>query len=142
MNVQSWSLQEILLFSNNADMFNQEQQLFFFKLLLKSLPHYQSYDRAVPVYASLLANLLPTLFRKQEWADISQALGWLEEMSKEFTSSFFRIVFLYYSGLFAICQGDTIAGEKKVLWALNTLQILDQANIAAELEAFFMTLKR
>ncbi|WP_242596529.1 hypothetical protein [Enterococcus plantarum] len=113
MNVQSWSLQEILLFSNNADMFNQEQQLFFFKLLLKSLPHYQSYDRAVPVYASLLANLLPTLFRKQEWADISQALGWLEELSKEFTSSFFRIVFLYYSGLFAICQGDTIAGEKK-----------------------------
>ncbi|EOI06765.1 transcriptional activator, Rgg/GadR/MutR family domain-containing protein [Enterococcus moraviensis ATCC BAA-383] len=141
MDVQSWTLQEILLFSNNADMFNQEQQIFFFKLLLKSLPHYRSYDRAVPIYGALLANILPTLFRKQEWADISQALDWLEELSKEFINSFFRIMFIYYSGLFAICQGDAIAGEKKVHWALNTLKILDQADIAVELDAFFTTFK-
>ena len=140
MNVQSWTLQEIILFSNNADMFHQEQQIFFFKQLLKSLPNYQAYDRAIPVYASLLANILPTLFRKQEWAEISQALDWLEQLSREYTSSFFRIVFIYYSGLLAICQGNNIAGEKKVLWALNTLKVVDQAEIAAEFEAFFATI--
>ncbi|EOH95026.1 transcriptional activator, Rgg/GadR/MutR family domain-containing protein [Enterococcus haemoperoxidus ATCC BAA-382] len=141
MNVQSWTLQEIVLFSNNADMFNQEQQIFFFKQLLKSLPNYQAYDRAIPVYASLLANILPTLFRKQEWDEISQALDWLEHLSREYTSSFFRVVFIYYSGLLAICQGDYKAGEKKVLWALNTLKIIDQTDIAAEFEAFFVTIK-
>ena len=140
MNVQSWTLQEILLFSNNADMFNQEQQIFFFKQLLKSLPNYRAYDRAIPVYASLLTNLLPTLFRMQEWAEISQGLDWLKQLSSEYTNSFFRIVFIYYSGLFAICQEDSIAGERKVSWALNTLKIIDQADIAAEFEAFFQTI--
>ncbi|NDV11176.1 Rgg family transcriptional regulator, partial [Rhodococcus sp. IEGM 248] len=59
--VQSWTLEEIRIFANSVDYFEEDVQIYFFQLVLQSLEKYKHYDRSKKVFSTLFTNIIEEL---------------------------------------------------------------------------------
>ncbi|WP_314586903.1 Rgg family transcriptional regulator [Paenibacillus terrigena] len=134
-NIQTWTLREILLFANTLDYFDYEQQEVFFQTLMKSMSKYKNYDRGKNTFSVLLNNIIYELIRGHRFMAADKLLEDLEELNKDITGVFFRIMYNYYKGIIRMKLGQEDEGLKQAQSAIRILCELDFTHQAELLQA-------
>ncbi|MGX7419856.1 Rgg family transcriptional regulator [Carnobacterium gallinarum] len=134
-SLQSWTLHEILLFANTIDFINYEEKADYFQLILPLLDKYKHYDRGKLAICGLLTNVIHELILAKESKLAREVLERLNDLASEYTEIFFKIVYLYYSGLLLIIEHHRDAGEKKAQRGIEMLYELQQPHQAKLFEA-------
>ncbi|EAC2308192.1 Rgg/GadR/MutR family transcriptional regulator [Listeria monocytogenes] len=128
--VQSWTLEEIRIFANSVDYFEEDVQIYFFQLVLKSLEKYKHYDRGKKVFSTLLTNIIEELITRDQLEYVAQLLEILHELSSTHDCAFYRIMHNYYQGLIWMKNDEVEQGLKESKSAIRILDALDYKSLA------------
>ncbi|MBC2328980.1 Rgg/GadR/MutR family transcriptional regulator [Listeria swaminathanii] len=123
--VQSWTLEEIRIFANSVDYFEEDVQIYFFQLVLKSIEKYKHYDRGKKVFSTLLTNITEELIARNQLDYATQLLEILYELSASHDCAFYRIMHNYYQGLIWM-KSEQI--EQGLHQSQRAVQILNELN--------------
>ncbi|MCD2246791.1 Rgg family transcriptional regulator [Listeria marthii] len=123
--VQSWTLEEIRIFANSVDYFEEDVQIYFFQLVLKSIEKYKHYDRGKKVFSTLLTNITEELIARNQLDYATQLLEILYELSASHDCAFYRIMHNYYQGLIWMKSEQVEQGLQQ---SQRAVQILNELN--------------
>ncbi|MDT0016119.1 Rgg family transcriptional regulator [Listeria swaminathanii] len=123
--VQSWTLEEIRIFANSVDYFEEDVQIYFFQLVLKSIEKYKHYDRGKKVFSTLLTNITEELIARNQLDYATQLLEILYELSASHDCAFYRIMHNYYQGLIWMKSEQV---EQGLHQSQRAVQILNELN--------------
>ncbi|EBH4249791.1 helix-turn-helix domain-containing protein [Listeria monocytogenes] len=139
--IQSWTLEEIRIFANSISFFEEEVQIHFYQIMLKSYEKYRYYDRGRLMYCHLFAGMIDELIiqnkleaAKQVWEKLKEA----SETNSSYNTAFYRIVCNYYQGLIWMKEGEVEKGYRQAKRALQTWRELHYETIA---DLYFLLLK-
>lgn len=130
IDVESWTLQEILLFANTVDFLNNEFIFVFFKRVSKLLEYYVQLEKGREIYCTLIINLMEYTYRKQQYDFTEVLLTQLDFLSKDYKDLFHRTVLKYFEGLLVMQREDKAKGRKTAKRMLKIMCELDQEPLA------------
>ncbi|EAF9832813.1 Rgg/GadR/MutR family transcriptional regulator [Listeria monocytogenes] len=136
--VQSWTLEEIRIFANSVDYFDEDVQIYFFQLVLKSIEKYKHYDRGKKVFSTLLTNITEELIARNQLDYASQLLDILYELSASHDCAFYRIMHHYYQGLIWMKSEQVEQGYNKAKRAIEILDTLGYESLALLYQTLLM----
>ncbi len=131
--MQTWTLEEVRIFSNSISFFEEEVQIHFYQIMLKSYEKYRYYDRGRLLFCHLFANLTDELIiqNKINYANlVLEKLKEASETSGSFNSAFYRIVANYYQGAIWMKEGEVEKGYHQAKRAIQTWKELHYEAIA------------
>jgi len=134
-NLQSWTLQEMQLFSNTLEYIEYKQKDILFKTLIKSMKKYENYDRGRDVICVMLTNMIHELIMNDELGYAEILNEDLNKNSNQYQTIFFKIVTKYYNGLIKIKRNNKEEGTKLAQSAIDILYELDQSYQAKTFES-------
>lgn len=134
-NLQSWTLQEMQLFTNTLDYIVYDQKDVLFKTLIKSIKKYENYDRGRDVICVMLTNMIRELIMNNEISYAEILNEDLKNISSQYQSIFFKIECKYYSGLIKIKRNDKEEGTKLAQSSIDVLHQFDQPHQAKFMES-------
>ncbi|EJL1263857.1 helix-turn-helix domain-containing protein, partial [Listeria monocytogenes] len=121
--MQTWTLEEIRIFANSISFFEEEVQIHFYQIMLKSYEKYRYYDRGRLMYCHLFAGMIDELIiqnkleaAKQVWEKLKEA----SETNSSYNTAFYRIVCNYYQALIWMKEGEVEKGYRQAKRALQT----------------------
>ncbi|EMK1472788.1 Rgg family transcriptional regulator, partial [Listeria monocytogenes] len=139
--MQTWTLEEIRIFANSISFFEEEVQIHFYQIMLKSYEKYRYYDRGRLMYCHLFAGMIDELIiqnkleaAKQVWEKLKEA----SETNSSYNTAFYRIVCNYYQALIWMKEGEVEKGYRQAKRALQTWRELHYETIA---DLYFLLLK-
>lgn len=134
-NLQSWSLQEMQLFTSTLDYIDYDQSDILFKTLIRSMRKYENYDRGRNVICVMLTNMIRELIVINEIKHAEILVEELNKISNQYQKIFFKIVYKYYCGLIKIKKNNKEAGTQLAQSAIDILYALDQPHQAKSFES-------
>lgn len=137
-NVQTWTLQDMRLFTNTSDYIDYEQKVVLFKTLIKSMKKYETYDRGRAVICALLTNMIYELLISNELLYAEVLIEDLNLISHHHQELFFKIVCKYYRGILKIKMNEGEEGIRLARLAIEMLIELDQPHQAKIFEAILL----
>ncbi|RKC30118.1 XRE/MutR family transcriptional regulator [Listeria monocytogenes] len=140
--MQTWTLEEVRIFSNGISFFEEEVQIHFYQIMLKSYEKYRYYDRGRLLFCHLFANLTDELIiqNKINYANlVLEKLKEASETSGSFNSAFYRIVANYYQGAIWMKEGEV---EKGYLQAKRAIQTWKELHYGAIADLYSVVLKQ
>lgn len=137
-NVQTWTLQEMQLFTNTLDYIDYEQKVVLFKILIKSIRKYEAYDRGRAVICVLLTNMIYELIISNEVNYAEVLIEELNHISHHYQEIFFKILYKYYRGILKIKLNEIEEGTRLARLAIEILNELDQPHQAKIFESFLL----
>lgn len=129
-SLDSWTLQELLLFANSLDFIDYQEKVDLFRSLLPSLDKYKHYDRGRLAVCGLLTNVIHELLMDGELAFSKTLLDDLTLLSNSFTDIFFKIVHRYYTGIHLMLASQQELGQQQAQRAVDLLLELDQPHFS------------
>jgi HTH-type transcriptional regulator, pheromone-responsive regulator len=135
-NLQSWTLQEMQLFTNTLNYIDYDQRDILFQTLIKSMKKYEAHERGRDVICVMLTNMIYELIMINQ---ISYAEILLENLnnisSPQYQTLFFKIVYKYYNGLIKIKRNSKEEGTKLAQSAIDVLYEFGEPYQAKTLES-------
>ncbi|EAE8347305.1 Rgg/GadR/MutR family transcriptional regulator [Listeria monocytogenes] len=131
--IQTWTLEEIRIFANSVAFFEEEVQIHFYQIMLKSYEKYRYYDRGRMMYCQLFAGMIDELIIQNKMDSANQVLKKLKEASEtnsSYNTAFYRIVCNYYQGLIWMKEGEIKKGYQQTKRALQMWRELHYETIA------------
>lgn len=119
-NLETWTLQEIQLYTNTLNLIDFETQLIFFKRISKTFLLYEDFEPAREIFCSLLVNLIrETLLN--DFLDFAEVMILqLLALSTDYRQFFHRVCGKFYQIVLIDIRGN----EEKKLEAMKLLEIL------------------
>lgn len=130
VDVESWTLHEILLFANTLDFLEDELIFIFFKRVSNLLEYYVLLENGREIYCTLLINLLEYTFKKEQYQYTEVLLAQLDLLSTDYREFFHRTVYKFFEGLLLMKRGEEEKGRKIAERMLETMRYLDQEPLA------------
>ncbi|EAC8225613.1 Rgg/GadR/MutR family transcriptional regulator [Listeria monocytogenes] len=124
-NVQSWTLEEIRIFANSVAYFEEEVQIQFFQLVVKSSERYLFYDRGRLQFCGLFTNVTEELILHNKLKQAEQVLAKLVETATKdanYNCFLFRVLSKYYQGLIWMKEDRITEGYQQAQKAIQTLE--------------------
>lgn len=134
-SLQSWTIQEMQLFTNTLDYIDYEQKNIFFKTLVKSMKKYEDYDRGRYVICVMLTNMIHELIVNNEVSYAEKLIEGMNNISNQDKEIFFKIVYKYYRGLLKILKNEKEEGTQLAQSAIEILNEFDQPHQAKIFES-------
>ncbi|GGC76709.1 helix-turn-helix domain-containing protein [Enterococcus wangshanyuanii] len=132
---ESWTLFELLIFTNTLDYFSHDQRMIFKKNIYKLLKKYRNYDRGKEILQTLLINFSELCLKENELSTAKELLDQLNHLNTDLNSGLFRIIERFFRGILLILEGQILSGQKVCEKALNTLRYLEYEQIAKVYQA-------
>ena len=130
IDVESWSLQEIQLFTNTLEFLDSEIILVFFKRVSKLMERYVKLEKGREIYCVLLINLIEYTFKRQQYDYTEVLLTQLDLLSTDYKEFFHRTVYKFFSGLLLIKRGPEQEGRDLTQKMLQIMRDLNQDSLA------------
>lgn len=132
-NLETWTLQEIQLYTNTLELIDFETQLIFFKRISKTFLLYEDFEPAREIFCSLLVNLIRETLLNDflDFADV--LILQLLDLSTDYRQFFHRVCGKFYQLVLMDRRGnqDKTAEAQKLL---EFLEALDHQSLVKELE--------
>ncbi|WP_413480075.1 Rgg/GadR/MutR family transcriptional regulator [Carnobacterium maltaromaticum] len=129
-SLDSWTLQEIILFTNSLDFIDYTEKVDLFRQLLPSLEKYKNHTHGRLAICGLLTNVVHELLMDGEKKFSKVLLDDLNLFSNSITDIFFKIIHRYYEGLYLILIGQTDSGYQQSMNSIEILKELDHTHIS------------
>lgn len=132
---ESWTLFELLIFTNTLDYFSHDQRMIFKKNIFKLLKKYRNYDRGKEILQTLLINFSELCLKENELSTAKELLDQLSDLNTDLNSGLFRIIERFFRGILLILEGQILSGQKACEKALSILHYLEYEQIAKVYQA-------
>ncbi|WP_010052289.1 helix-turn-helix domain-containing protein [Carnobacterium maltaromaticum] len=129
-SLDSWTLQEIILFTNSLDFIDYTEKVDLFRQLLPSLEKYKNHTHGRLAICGLLTNVVHELLMDGEKKFSKVLLDDLNLFSNSITDIFFKIIHRYYEGLYLILIGQADSGYQQSMKSIEILKELDHTHIS------------
>lgn len=130
VDVESWTLQEIQLFSNTIDFLDNDHVLVFFKRVSKLLEYYVQLEKGREIYCGMLINLIEYTYKNKQYDSTEVLLTQLDLISKDYTDFFHRAVLKFFEGLLVMKRKDEQKGRQMAEDMIKIMIDLDQQPLA------------
>lgn len=134
-HLQSWTLQEMQMFTNSLDYIDNEMRDILYQTLIKSMKKYEDYDRGREVICAMLTNMIYELIRTNKINYAEVLLEDLKKISVSYQMLFFKIIYKYYNGLIKIKKNNKEEGTELSQSAIDVLYEFDHPHQAKILES-------
>ncbi|MFD2304904.1 helix-turn-helix domain-containing protein [Enterococcus termitis] len=130
LNRESWTLFELLVFTNTLDYFTHDQRMIFIKNVYKLLQKYHSYDRGKEILQILLINFAELCLKEKEFPIAHELLDKLKNLNTDLNSGLYRIIERFFRGILLIMEGADREGKQICKKTLEMLDYLGYDQIA------------
>lgn len=137
-NLQSWTLQEMQLFTNTLDYIDYDQKDILFKTLIKSMKKYEAYPRGQEIICVMLINMIQELIMVNKLSYAEILIEYLNNISSQYQTIFFKIANKYYNGLIQIKRNNIEEGTKLAQSAIDVLYEFDEPYHAKSFESLLL----
>lgn len=123
LNVDSWSVFEVLLFLISDMFFTPQDNLQLLRIGYRKSERLSISSEFRPLQFQLLASDFTALLAQKAWTEAGQVLQMMQQQkgSRDLAE---KVVTLFYTGWLAIAQGDSVTGEKTCRNAIAIFRVL------------------
>lgn len=141
-SIQTWTLEEIQLYSNTMGYFPYDQQVIFFNNSLKKIDMYQYYPLGSIVYSKLLINSCGNFISVGDFINARKSINHLRELTKGLDGVMFNLYYIFFHNLILYCTKEQILSERNILNILNTFSELGFPYLGEQCFDFYTQIKK
>lgn len=135
--IQTWTLQEIQLYSNTMGFFKPEQQILFFDNALKKIGMYRLYPPGETIYAKLLINSCGNFIAQGNFTYARKAVVQLHPLTLGLRSSVFKLYHSFFEQVILFCTEEKKASKAAIEQTLQLFDLLGFTYLRAQCFDFF-----
>ncbi|MEQ7188395.1 helix-turn-helix domain-containing protein [Enterococcus hirae] len=140
-SIETWTLQEIKIYTNTLNYFSEEQQQIFYKNSLKKIQIYQEYPAGKKIYLTLLLNSCGHFISYGNFFLAKDALSHLKELTTGTEDAIFKLYRIYFENILIYCTEEKSTSETMIHFIIETLDKLDYSVLSEQCTLFFQTIK-
>jgi len=136
-SIQTWTLQEIQLYSNTMGFFKPEQQILFFDNALKKIGMYRLYPPGETIYAKLFINSCGNFIGQGNFTYARKAVAQLQPLTLGLHSSVFKLYHSFFEQVILFCTVEKNASKTAIEQTLQLFDVLGFTYLRAQCFDFF-----
>lgn len=140
-SIQTWTLEEIQLYSNTMGYFSYDQQVIFFNNSLKKISMYQYYSLGSVVFSKLLINSCGNFISNEDFINARKSMTYLYPLTQGLESVMFKLYYIFFDNIISYCTKEKITSEKNVQNVLSTFSDLGFPYLSGQCLDFFNQIK-
>lgn len=122
--IQTWTLQEIQLYSNTMGFFKPEQQVIFFNNTLKKIDMYRLYHPGEVIYAKFFINSCGNFITQGNFNYARKALKQLQPLTLGLQNSVFKLYHSFFEQIILFCTIEKEASKAAIDKTLATFDLI------------------
>lgn len=130
---ESWTLEEIKIFSDMNFIFDKDRTEFFI-MAWENVEKYKNYPDFKIILSHLLINNLYYLFIEKEYTIIKSVIKRLKEITDDITMLHWNVITMYFEGIYLYSKNkeekriNKIKEAEKILYLTKQFEIINQLN--------------
>lgn len=139
-NIETWTLEEIKLYTNTIEFFDLTTHLLFFKKIELLFPLYRDYDVVREILCTLCINLIREALLTESLVFADQIIQKLLEYSMDYRQFLHHMYAKFYQYIYLYKKTNDPLMHTKAASLLELIEELDHRELAKELQEFLVEL--
>lgn len=134
--VEFWGVYEIELFGNATYVLSSQNMAYLLNEILHKTTKYSNFDKIKKLVMGTLLNVLLFSLERKQLTLAEIVFTKIDELELDDTQMYFRIVRVYFMGIYLCETGDVKTGYKKSSDAIKIMELIGSTAIATEYKKY------